>query len=57
MKTMKQPYTAPDVKKRRVFLEEEIAGTLFSVQMADWEAEEVVGDEHDEGGDLWIPWN
>jgi hypothetical protein len=30
---MKQPYIAPDVSRRRVFLEENIADTMLSAQI------------------------
>jgi hypothetical protein len=63
MKTMKQPYIAPDVFRRRVFLEEGIAAkasVLLSgagnIKQTNWAdaTDEVVGLGTDTQGDLWF---
>jgi hypothetical protein len=63
MKTTKQPYQSPDVFRRRVFLEENIAtkasiliSAAGNIQQNNWTSvtDEAVGAGMDTQGDVWF---
>ena len=56
MKTQKLIYGSPRVLVTQVELEESLAQVAISVsaRFIDWEEGEVLGDEPDEGGDVYL---
>jgi hypothetical protein len=59
MKKEKRKYIAPQLDRRRLVLEEVVAAPMsvgrVSAQLEDW-TEVGLGDEEDEGGDIYIMW-
>jgi hypothetical protein len=53
---MQKKYVNPEVSIYRVVMETAIAGPVVSVQTDNWEDGGVIGDEADEGGDIYIAW-